>query len=268
MSSMPVHAHRGPIGPWCVAGAKNAALTATLVLLVPVATAGQVAVDRLELSISSTDQVFEVGVIEARNTSDEAIQGTVILEDWDRAETGGNRWYEPGTIPGACADRLEVFPRAFALDPGAAQSIRVSFLGDADLARECWGAVVLATTPPPVQGTGVTPVIRTAVKVYVRPAVARQALEVVGIEVNDEAHVTLENTGNVHLVGRATLQVRTPDNVVAHELELPPAYLLSGARGRVAVPMPGLAPGRYVLLAIADYGGAELAAAQVEHEVR
>lgn len=265
---MLIHAHRGPVGPRCLAVAKTAALAAALVILLPAAAAGQVAVDRLELSISSTDPGFGVGVIEARNTAAEAIHGTVVLEDWDRAETGGNRWHEPGTVPGACADRLEVFPRAFALDPGASQSFRVSFLGDADLAQECWGAVVLATTPPPVKGTGVTPVLRTAVKVYVLPAVVRQALDVVGIEVTDEVHVTLENTGNAHLVGRATLQIRTPDNVVAHELELPPAYLLPGARGRVAVPMPGLTPGRYVLLAIADYGGAELAAAQVEHEVR
>jgi P pilus assembly chaperone PapD len=233
---------------------------------------GQLAVDRLEMTMRAVGGAIEPGVINVRNSSDETVQATVTLEDWDRGEDGGNRWYEPGSVHGACADRLEVFPRALSLDAGASQSVRVSFRGNAELARECWGAVVLATTPPPVEGSGISHVIRTAVKVYVPPALTRAAVEVAAVEIAaveaaDEVRVDFANTGNVHVISRATLQIRTPDNVVAHELELPPAYLLPGARGRVAVPMPALAPGRYVLLAIADYGGAELAAAQVEHEV-
>lgn len=243
----------------------------------PVQAAGQLAVDRLEFALASANETYETGIIVVRNTSTTPVQATVTLEDWDRAEDGGNRWYEPGSVQGACADRLQVFPRAMSLDPGASQSVRVSFRGNAALARECWGAVVLATAPPPVEGSGVSHVTRTAVKVYVPPAVARSAVEVGSIEVTasedndepgDEVRVVVENTGNVHVVNRATLQIRTADNVVAHEVELPPAYLLPGARGRVAVPLPPLEPGRYVLLAIADYGGAELVAAQVEHEVR
>jgi hypothetical protein len=37
---------------------------------------------------------------------------------------------------------------------------------------------------------------------------------------------------------------------------------------RVRAALPALATGRYVVLAVMDYGGAEIAAAQLEHEVR
>jgi hypothetical protein len=37
---------------------------------------------------------------------------------------------------------------------------------------------------------------------------------------------------------------------------------------RVRATLPPLAAGRYVVLAVVDYGGNEIAAAQLEHEVR
>jgi hypothetical protein len=37
---------------------------------------------------------------------------------------------------------------------------------------------------------------------------------------------------------------------------------------RVRAALPALAPGRYVVLAVMDYGGAEIAAAQLEYEAR
>ena len=41
-----------------------------------------------------------------------------------------------------------------------------------------------------------------------------------------------------------------------------------GARSRIRVAVPLLPQGRYVALAILDYGGDQLAAAQIEYEVR
>jgi hypothetical protein len=59
------------------------------------------------------------------------------------------------------------------------------------------------------------------------------------------------------------MEYRRPDNSVAATDSVSQFPVLPDARRRVAVTVPRLAPGSYVALALLDYGGAEIAAAQI-----
>ena len=55
---------------------------------------------------------------------------------------------------------------------------------------------------------------------------------------------------------------------VPARLEIPEFPVAPGGKRRHALVLPKLKPGRYVALALLDYGGAEIAAGQHEFEVR
>ena len=239
--------------------------------------ATQVMVDRLSLVLSVAPGEPRLGVFTIRNDADTTVQAVIRLEDWDRAEDGTNRWYPVGTLEGTCGAALEIFPPTVTLEPGMTQAIRITFAPDISLARECWTAAIVETAaPPPSAGTGIGSLLRTATKIYVVPPGVASAGEVTSLGITRMQHqgesipaveVGFTNTGGLHLEGKGQVQIRTPDNTVLHTIDLPVAYVLPGARSRVRAPIPGLPAGRYLLLAIVDYGGAELAAGQTEHFV-
>jgi P pilus assembly chaperone PapD len=156
-------------------------------------------------------------------------------------------------------------------------------------------------------GRRVTYVVRTGVKVYVVPAGAVPNGDVVDMRVRphvrlaasdtarprgmsdslarrarldsaaiaraaadtsrQELALAFTNTGARHVLVQGTLELRRPDNSVASKIAMPHLHVLPGATQHVAVPLPNLPRGRYVALAILDYGGSDVAAGQVEYEV-
>src|SRR5581483_9355304 len=132
------------------------------------------------------------------------------------------------------------------------------------LTAACWSIVFVETAATP-QATGrqVTYITRLGVKVYVIPPGLPRDGEITAVQVRPavrrppaagsgrELVVLFRNTGGVPLWphGRA---------------EFP---LLPGAVRRVTVAVPALPRGRYVALALVDYGGADIAGGQAELEV-
>lgn len=236
-----------------------------------------------QLAVNRTEVVFQAGVdrataevIEIRNESATAVQAIIRLEDWDRTEDGTNRWLPYGTLPGSCGNALTVFPLALSLDPGAVQSVRISRDSARALPGECWAAAVVETVVPRVDaGRAVNYHLRLATKIYLQPDGLAGNGELVSMQVAHSATVPatrqldliFANTGARHLESTGELQIRRPDNSVAGSVALPTLYTLPGARARSHVTLPDLPPGRYVLLAVFDFGGAELAAGQLEYEV-
>jgi P pilus assembly chaperone PapD len=233
---------------------------------------GQLAVDHVEVALAPQPGGQRIGLITVRNEGTKPVQAVLRLEDWDRAEDGNNRWYALGTMPGSCGEMLHLFPLALALDPGASQSVRVQLDSAAAPQRECWAAAVVETAQPHiVSGRSVTYLVRTAVKIYVQP----QGLAANGIVTDMRVHplqstnhleLVFENAGQRHVLAHGNVEFRRPDNSLAATVNLPDMYVLPGAKSRVAVPIPPLASGRYVALGIVDYGGDEIAAAQMEYE--
>jgi P pilus assembly chaperone PapD len=239
-----------------------------------------------QLSVNRTELVFRAGtnqplaeIIQIRNESSTTVQAVIKLEDWDRAEDGTNRWVEYGTMPGSCGASLTVFPLALSLDPGAAQSVRVAMDSSHALDRECWAATIVESVVPRVEsGRSVNYHLRLATKVYLQPEGLVANGELVGMDVAPHRpdttvapatrlDVLFANTGGRHLETKGELQIRRPDNSLAGTLTLPTLYTLPGARSKASIVLPNLPRGRYVLLAVFDYGGDELAAGQIEYEV-
>ena len=255
------------VSGWCLALGGLAVL--------PTPSAAQIAVDRVEIVFQPKTADPRVGVITLKNEGNQPVQAQVRLEDWDRAEDGTNHWYPQGTLRGSCGAVLQIFPASVSLDPGASQAVRVTMDTTSAPTRECWAGAVVETVQPRVtNGRAVNYVIRTAVKVYILPPALRLEGEVSAMSAAhqlgqqaDTLDLVFANTGERHLVAKGSVEFRRPDNSVAARVELPTLYTLPGATSRARLQVPQLPQGRYVALAILDYSGDQLAAAQVEYEV-
>jgi hypothetical protein len=62
--------------------------------------------------------------------------------------------------------------------------------------------------------------------------------------------------------------VRREDNSVAHRAAVDAFPVLPGAQRLLTMSLPPLPRGRYIVLALLDFGGSELVAGQLEYEVR
>jgi len=78
--------------------------------------------------------------------------------------------------------------------------------------------------------------------------------------------VTFRNSGGLSLWVRGRIEFRRLDNSVVATADVPEFPVLPGARRTVVVSAPKLRTGRYVALALLDYGGADIAGAQTPFE--
>lgn len=258
------------------------AIVVMLVSAAPATARAQFAIDKTDLFLSTT-ATQRTGVLIVRNEGAVRGQAEIKVEDWDRAETGTNRFFEPGTLAQSCARALKVFPATLNLAAGEAQAVRIELdsLADSTLAnRECWSVVLVESVVPEKTDAGRTLLyrLRTGAKVYAAPKDLPLDGEVSDVSVRmgerdstnsrDTVEVAFQNTGARHVVAHGRVEVRRPDNSTVAILDLPPAYALPGSTMRVRATLPALRSGRYVVLAVMDYGGSEIAAAQLEHEVK
>jgi P pilus assembly chaperone PapD len=257
-------------------------LAAARLVLLPGQLGAQLSVAQLDLVMRTDRPADRVSIIPLRNDTDRSVQAVVRLEDWDRSDDGTNRWYPQGTRPGSCGSALSVFPLAVTLEPGTSQAIRVSFDSASTATTECWAAVVVESAPSSaaVRAPGVTYILRTAVKIYVEPPGLTADGEISAFTEREEPfhgdstvnparqlELAFSNTGSRHVTARGVLEFRRADNSVAAKVAVPPMYALPGARRVARINAPALEPGRYIALLLLDYGGTELAAAQVDYIV-
>lgn len=290
---------RRPAGPPPAGGAPHPvrrALLAVALLACPVLARAQLAIDRTELQLHTDAPGARVGVLLVRNEGAQRAQARLLVEDWDRDEAGTNRFYKAGTLPRSCAHHLDVQPRALLLDPGEAQPVRIAMDSAASGQAECWSVVLVETVQPRAAADGrvLLHTLRTGVKVYAAPSTLPASAEVAAMTLAPaavvaaasapggpspgaaslgagggarEVQLAVVNRGARHVTARGRLEVRTEDNQVVAALPLPTVYALPGATRRLTATLPALPRGRYLLLAVFDYGGSELTAAQVELEV-
>lgn len=242
----------------------------------------QFAIDKTEISLNPRDSLSRTAILLVRNEGAERSQANIKIEDWDRAEDGTNRFYTAGSHPKSCAKGLSVFPLSVTLSPGESQSIRITYdpkkagVESAPMPRECWSVVLVEHLLPRPASDGRTLyyTLRTGAKVYVEPTGLTKDGQVADVSVRESApgkeeiEVAFENTGTTHVIAKGRLEFRRADNTTAATVDLPLAYVLPGATGRVKAVHPSLPKGKYLILAVMDYGGQELAAAQLEHEAR
>lgn len=256
-------------------------LAALFVSIAPPPAAAQISVDQAEIALEPGRR--EAASFNVANESGETIQATVYAGDWDRDADGNNRFLASGTLPSSCGARLRIFPLTLRLPPGTSQTVRIGLLPADTLRAACWSIVFVESGRPTSNpGRSISYVTRLGVKVYIVPATASADGQVADLTVRArtrpvgakapadsatrELVVSFRNTGGRPLHTRGSVEFRRLDNSVAAKVDVDDFPTLPGSERRVVVPVPPLPPGQYVVLALLDYGGAEVAAGQIELE--
>jgi hypothetical protein len=164
------------------------------------------------------------------------------------------------------------------------------------LTKECRDIFFVEEVPQraSTKGNSLQYIFRTGVKVYVVPPGLARDGEVEDMAVEDvpvaaptsatlaklatsagapatkrQISIRFHNTGGMHLLAKGRLEFRRLDNTLAMQAPIGEFPTLPGAVRKLMVDVPtGLAPGDYVVLALIDFGGAELVAGQIDYQAK
>lgn len=235
----------------------------------------QLLVDPLEVSITSAGANRVLGGFTATNTSDVAVQATITRQDWDRIENGDNRFLPAGSTGSSCGAMLSVSPLSIRVEPHSSRTVRLAVQNAADIKKECWDIVFVEEVPQraAVKGNSLHYVFRTGVKVYVAPPGLTREAAVEDMAVQDsgkkQVAIRFHNTGGTHLMAKGRLEFRRLDNTLAMQVPIAEFPTLPGATRKVLMDIPAeLTAGDYVILAMIDFGGAELVAGQIDYQAK
>jgi len=256
----------------------------------------QLLVDPLEVTMLAAGTNRVSASFSLANTSDKAVQATITRSDWDRLENGDNRFVPTGSTGTSCGAILGVSPLSVRVEPHGSRIVRLSLQPGAALTKECWDIFFVEEVPQrsSTKGNSLQYIFRTGVKVYVAPpglsrdgAIENVAVEDVPVKrptssttpvktvasvppaTKRQISVRFHNTGGMHLLGKGRLEFRRLDNSLAAEVPIPEFPTLPGATRKVMIDVPGnLAAGDYVVLALIDFGGAELVAGQIDYQAK
>ena len=224
------------------------------------------------------------------------MQATITRQDWNREENGDNRFLPEGTSGTSCGPMLSISPLSIRIEPRTTRIIRLGVQTAAVVSKECWDIFFVEEVPQraAVGGNSLQYIFRTGVKVYVAPPGLKRDGAVEGMDVEDVAvpkaasstsaaktvsvtpaatkkqiSIRFHNTGGMHLLAKGRLEFRRLDNSLAMEVPIAEFPALPGATRKVMIDVPnGLAPGDYVVLALIDFGGAELVAGQIDFQAK
>lgn len=270
---MPRFAH------WATRVGWRASVSALLALayVQPLHAQGQIVVDELEVRLGSRPGSRRTESFRVTNVGTTAAQATITLADWDRSESGENRYFDHGSLASSCRNHVKAFPMVVRVEPKSSQDIRVTVDSTQSLPPSCYAMLFVEQPPAPASAKGVAIqyTVRFGVKVYVEPDPAPPTGEIEDFHIarGDSlqragsrlaATIRYRNTAERQTTVRGTVEIRRTDNSLLATLPIAEFPVLPGARRRVALDLPALPSGRYVLLALLDHGGAEIVAAQSE----
>jgi P pilus assembly chaperone PapD len=272
------------------------ALCAVIGVVVSQPASAQLLVDPLEVTIVAAGTTRVPASFSVSNTSNEVVQATITRSDWDRAENGDNRFLAAGSTGTSCGANLSVSPLSIRVEPHTSRVIRLGIQSAAPVTKECWDIFFVEEVPrrASAKGNSLQYIFRTGVKVYVAPpglardgAVESMAIEDVPVPrttasstpattvanapaaTKRQISVVFHNTGGTHLLAKGRLEFRRIDNSLAAQVTIPEFPTLPGATRKVMLDVPaGLTPGDYVVLALIDFGGAELVAGQIDYQAK
>lgn len=242
-------------------------LLAGLACLLPSPVAGQFAVYPVQVQLEAEDRVA-TRAITVDNRSPEQLDVTVYLNDYDRAAAGEHSYLPLGEHGHSCAGRLEAFPDQLSLAPDETGEIRIRLEPGAGT---CWGVVfVEKRTPTP---SGVMVAQRIGVKVLAQADGLAREGQVLAVQADTTsepaAFIAFQNDGRGVLEVSGEIEVRTPAGEIVAVTDVESFKVLPGHRRRIRAPMDvTLEPGRYLLVAILDFGADYLAGGQAMMEVK
>jgi P pilus assembly chaperone PapD len=256
----------------------------------------QLLVDPLEVTMITTGNNRVSGSFSLTNSSDAAVQATITRQDWDRVENGDNRFLPAGTSGSSCGAGLTVSPLSIRVEAHSSRIIRLGAQSAVPLTKECWDIIFVEEVPQraAVKGNSLQYIFRTGVKVYVAPSGLPRDGQVEDMAVEDtpvapatsatgaklsvsagtpatkrQISIRFHNTGGMHLLAKGRLEFRRMDNTLAMQVPIAEFPTLPGSVRKLMVDVPsGLAAGDYVVLALIDFGGAELVAGQIDYQAK
>lgn len=249
-------------------GSRLGAFVVVAFLSMPASLSAQFAVHPVLVELEAASRVgTETITVESQGR--EPLELRVYLSDYDRAPSGDHSYLPFGEHAATCAGRLEAFPDQLALQPGERGEIRLRVQPGTDV---CWGIVFVEKRT--LSESGLTMAQRIGVKVLVEPPGLSREGRVLGVVADTTstpaALVAFENEGAAALDVTGEVEIRDLEGEVVGVVEAEPFQVLPGHQRRIRVPLDDvtLEPGRYVLVAILDFGASYLAGGQAMLEVR
>jgi P pilus assembly chaperone PapD len=234
-------------------------------------------ISNIEFDLTLPRGASETLAFQVLNNEADPLEIQISLADWDRDSNGENRFYPPGTLPRSAAPWLSVSPLRFDLAPNEQKEIRFSMKVPADIVGTHWAAIMVEAAPKQTQpqppGTTVVVRRRFAVKVLeTPPGTGSKEGRITLIDVRGlnppNIFLEFENRGTIHTPDvKGRVEIRDEKGATLEKLDVESFPTLPGAKRLLKVTSARkkgdlLPPGKYLILAILDYGGESLAGGQ------
>jgi len=276
-----------------------------IVCLLLVGSLSQVGWTQVGISTFVLDMVISPGEIGKdslliTNNGDSVQYIAIEVADWVPTGPSMQEYLPPGTLDRSLSAWLNFWPSELALEPGEAVQVQVELTAPPTAEGAYWGMLFVKLLPAPsATGTGATQAhvglsVLLGVAVYAETDGGELQGRVVGfscepLDSEKQMMFTLEfeDTGITRLQPTGTIQIRDEEGDIVRELPLPVFTSLPDTTQRLQValtfipseqpgvenpepvePEPPLPPGTYLAIAIIDYGGDALVAAQLPFEIQ
>lgn len=209
------------------------------------------------------------------------LQVEVVLQDVLLQADGKPLYLDPGSHPRSLTRWLAVSPLAFLLQPQAAQEVRYTVQVPPDAQPGTyWGIVFFESAPAGSrqggEGLGIRVKTRVGHVVYVEVGQVSRSGRIQGFrylppsrEGPAQVRLSFQNTGTGLLRLKGRVEVRDLQGRPLAQAEVPETASLPGATHELPAPLDKpLPPGRYLVLAVLDYGSPSLIAGEGRIEVK
>ena len=249
----------------------------------------------LDLSVSPGGTAGESFFVVNQSESPQSI----VIEpvDWVPMGPGKQEYLSVGTLERSVVDWMYFSPAEATIEPGEAVQVQVELTAPSTAEGCFWSMLFVRILPPLDEGgesqgrVGMNVILGVAV--YADAGGGDPQGRITGLShqlVDSERQalftVEFENTGITRLSPTGQIQIRDEVGDLVREIGLPQFVSLPGTRQQLQVPLtrlpferpnveaaepvekqPPLAPGTYLSIAIIDYGGDALVAAQLPFEI-
>jgi hypothetical protein len=206
-----------------------------------------------------------------RNEGENALQFRAYALDFDMSETGEHTYWEPGTRPESCGERVRIAPDAFSVPSGRVGTVDVS-LAPGPTDRTCWSMVLVETSGSTEGSIQVNQ--RIGVKLYGLSAEWDVRGEVLDGTVTEEPErldvaFTVRNDGAWPLRPDGIVEIRDVQGTLVSSTPIDAFSVLPDRKREVQVSVENadLDPGRYLAVPILDFGVDYLSGTQIDFRV-